>query len=127
MNKTTQAVRSAVKVWVQRPDWYVVALGDCPTADDYIRAFAKAMDALVAHSQISETTQDMGLAVAFGTTEGQAVHSYRSVLKKYSRSPVFEDLRIHLLLVRADDSVLHLPPEQINTFLIDLNRYIKRA
>ena len=125
MNKTKEIVRAAVKVWAERPDWYVYSLGDWPTPDDYIRAFAVAMDVLVAYSQGTEGDKQLGLGLAFASTEAGAACSYRRVLKKYSRSPIFADLQIHLLLVLEDDSVMHLLPEQVNPFLIDLNRYIK--
>ena len=50
--------------------------------------------------------------------------SYRSALKKFSNSIVFSDLGINLMLVKDDHSVELLEPDEVNGFLMDLNRYI---
>ena len=124
MDKGT--VQAAAQPWAQEPNRFVTSLGDHSAPEAYIRAFDGAMDVLVAYAGSVEFIPQLGLALAFSSTERREDTSYRRVMKKYTRSVVFEDLQIHLLLVRDDGSVEVIPPGKVNAFLGDLNRYIQR-
>lgn len=119
-------VLDAVSVWSGKPDWFVVGDGDQPNDDDYIRSFDSLMDNVVAHARKEEERNktNLGIALAFSSAERGDNRSYRQILKKYSRSVVFNDLQIHLLLVREDGSVEMIVPIEVNDFLKNLNSYI---
>jgi hypothetical protein len=107
------------------PDGWRIALApDVPDEMDYLKQFEQAMGLLVAAQAETESQLNLGLALAFSSTQRGETLSYRRALKKYSSSVVFTDLNIHLLFVRDDASVEVLPPEAINPFLRDLNRWI---
>jgi hypothetical protein len=120
----TDAVLQAVGGWAARPNRFVAGRGDQPQPPDYIRAFDAAMDELIAHAGAAAEPPVLGLALAFGSTERGEEASFRRVLKKYTRSVVFTDQNIHLLLVKDDGFVWEIPPEQVNAFLANLNQYI---
>lgn len=120
----TPAVLAAVASWAGKPNRFVAARGDQPQPPDYIRAFDAAMDELIAHAGASAQPPVLGLALAFSSTERGAEASFRRVLKKYTRSVVFADLGVHLLLVRDDGFVWEIPPAQVNAFLANLNQFI---
>jgi hypothetical protein len=90
----------------------------------YLKQFEAAMGLLVDTQAKSDSPLKLGLALAFNSTQRGETRSYRRALKKYTSSVVFTDLNIHLLFVRDDASVEVLPPEAINPFLRDLNRWI---
>ncbi len=123
----TEAVQAAVARWAARPNHFVAARGDQPQPPDYIRAFDAAMDELIEHAGGSATPPVLGLALAFSSTERGLEASYRRPLKKYTRSVVFTDLNITLLLVKDDGFVWEIPPEQVGAFLGNLNQFVQRV
>lgn len=123
----TEAVQAAVASWAARPNHFVAARGDQPQPPDYIRAFDAAMDELIEHAGGSAAPPVLGLALAFGSTERGLEASYRRPLKKYTRSVVFTDLNITLLLVKDDGFVWEIPPEQVGAFLGNLNQFVQRT
>lgn len=68
-----------------------------------------------------------GICIPFSRTEKGEKLSYRLILKKYSSSIVFEVLNIHLLLVRDDESVEVILPNNIRKFLVSISSKIKRG
>lgn len=121
-----EKVLIAVKNWIENEDWHVVGCEDQPEADAYIVAFEAAMGDLVAYSRGEQPKSNLTLALPFSSTTRGEKTSYRKVMKKYTRSTVFIDLNIHLLLVRDDASVLYISAEKVNQFLEDLNPYVAR-
>lgn len=124
-----QKVLDAVSVWSSKPNWFIVGDGDHPKSDDYIRSFDSLMDNMVAHARSDQKNTYLGIAIAFSSAEKGDKRSYRQILKKYTRSVVFTDLQIHLLLVREDGTAEMIVPIEVNNFLDNLNAYIisKRA
>ena len=118
-------VKRIARAWLQEKERYLTACGDYPRPEDYILRFDAAMDELISYSQTAPGFPQLGLAVAFSSTERRSDHSYRRVLKKYTRSIVFADLHIHLLLVREDQSLEVIMPGEVNAFLKNLNPYIQ--
>lgn len=57
------------------------------------------------------------ICIPFSRTERGEKLSYRLILKKYSRSIVFKSLNIHIILVRDDESVEVIHPEDVRSFL----------
>lgn len=122
----TTAVLEAVAAWAARPNHFVAGRGDQPQPPDYIRAFDSAMDELIEHAGGSAQPPALGLALAFSSTERGEEASYRRPLKKYTRSVVFTDLNITLLLVKDDGFVWEIPPAQAGAFLANLNQFVRR-
>ena len=66
------------------------------------------------------------ICIPFSRTERGEKLSYRLILKKYSKSIIFEMLNIHLILIRDDKSVEIISPANIIKFLTSINPKIKR-
>ena len=125
MNK--EEVLQAVADWAEGVEWYVVVCEDRSQPDDYIIGFEEAMGELVEYSKQAAPKKNLALAVPFSSSTRGEKRSYRRALKKYTRSTVFLDLNIHLMLVRDDASVLYISADNINAFLEDLNHYIAQG
>ena len=82
------------------------------------------MDRLIAHAQSDNPAPNLALALSFDSSEKGEKKSFRKVLKKYTRSTVFSDLRISLILVRENEDAEMILPDHVNPFLEDLNLYI---
>lgn len=65
------------------------------------------------------------ISIPFSRTERGEKLSYRLILKKYSKSIVFEVLNIHVILVRDDESVEVIPPKDVRAFLSDIEPKIR--
>lgn len=103
--------------------WTLAFCPDNADAAGYLLAFERGMQALI-EAAASDASHQLGLALAFGSTESRQPISYRRALKKYSNSIVFEDLGIHLLLARSEKRVMMLPPGEVSAFLHKLDRWI---
>jgi len=57
------------------------------------------------------------ICIPFSRTERGEKLSYRLILKKYSKSVVFELLNIHVILIRDDESVEVIHPKEVRSFL----------
>jgi hypothetical protein len=117
-------VQAAVQKWENEVfNGKAVALGAQADLAGHIRAFEAGMSALVA-ARAADAGPTLGLALPFGPVERGAVESYRRALKKYTNSTVWEDLRLHLLLVREDGMFEVIAPEMIHDLLAGLDRHI---
>jgi len=65
------------------------------------------------------------ICIPFSRTERGEKLSYRLILKKYSKSIVFEVLNIHVILVRDDESVEVIPPKDVRAFLRNIEPKIR--
>jgi hypothetical protein len=65
------------------------------------------------------------ICIPFSRTERGETLSYRLILKKYSRSLVFELLNIHIILVRDDESIEVIHPKDVRSFLSTIDPKIK--
>ncbi|MHC1610868.1 MAG: hypothetical protein ACXQTW_04610 [Candidatus Methanospirareceae archaeon] len=65
------------------------------------------------------------ICIPFTRTERGGKLSYRLILKKYSKSIVFEVLNIHVILVRDDESVEVIPPKDVRAFLRNIEPRIR--
>ncbi len=106
--------------------WGLVLCPDREGGMAYLGAFEAAMQKIVDARRNAPENIRLGLGLAFESTAGGQSPSYRRALKKYSNSIVFEDLGLHLLLVTSTQAVDVLAPDEINPFLRDLDRWIKR-
>ncbi len=104
-------------------DWGLALGPDMHTGMAYLGAFETGMQRLL---DARRTSQDLllGLGLAFGSTAAGSPDSYRPALKKYSNSIVFEDVGISVFLIKEEDDVIVLAPDEVNPFLRDLNRWI---
>ena len=66
------------------------------------------------------------ICIPFSKTENGEKLSYRLILKKYSKSLVFEMLHIHIILVRDDESVEVIHPNEVRNFFGLISSEIKR-
>ncbi|MEK6256662.1 MAG: hypothetical protein N2C13_05010 [Chloroflexota bacterium] len=120
---TTRA--DSLRTWGGNEEWFVVLRGDVNEAMQYQRCFDDAIDGLITKNRlVSKRPLKLGVALAFSSSLRKDRLSYRSALKKFSNSIVFSDLGINLMLVKDDHSVELLEPDEVNGFLMDLNRYI---
>lgn len=103
-------------------DWLVALCSAQDTAAEHLYAFEGAMQLLL--DEREKGSARLGLAVDVVAIENGEQPSYRKALKKYSRSIVFEDIGITLLLVGAD-RVTSLEPQQVTPFLGDLDRNLR--
>lgn len=103
--------------------WAIALCADQAREMDYLKAFESGMQVLISHKQ-KQSDAELALALSFESTLRGEIHSYRRALNKYSNSIVFEDLGIHLLLVRKSGELEHFPPNQVNAFLGRLNARI---
>lgn len=65
------------------------------------------------------------ICIPFSRTEQGAKFSYRLILKKYSKSLVFEVLNIYIILVRDDESVEVIPPKDVRALLRNIEPKIR--
>lgn len=65
------------------------------------------------------------ICIPFSKTERGERLSYRLILKKYSKSIAFELLNIHLILVRDDESVEVINPNNVRSFFVNINTEIR--
>ena len=65
------------------------------------------------------------ICIPFSRTECGDKLSYRLILKKYSKSLVFELLNIHIILVRDDESVDVIHPSDVKSFLSSIDPRIR--
>jgi hypothetical protein len=106
--------------------WGLALCPDREGGTAYLGAFEAAMQKVVDARRSGPEPMRLGLGLAFESTAGGQSPSYRRALKKYSNSIVFEDLGLHLLLITSTQAVDVLAPEEVNPFLRDLDRWIKR-
>jgi len=66
------------------------------------------------------------ICIPFSRTERGEKLSYRLILKKYSKSLVFELLNIHIILVRDDESIEIIYPQKVCSFLNTIDPEIRR-
>lgn len=107
----------------EEAQWAITLCADQTSEMGYLKAFEGGMQALISRKQ-KQSDAELALALSFESTLRGQMHSYRRALNKYSNSIVFEDLDIHLLLVRESGELEHFPPYQVNAFLRKLNARI---
>jgi hypothetical protein len=101
----------------------------CPDRKEdmaYLGAFEAAMQLAIDARQKGGDSLKLGLGIAFASTAAGQSPSYRRALKKYSNSIVFEDLSLSLFLVKSEQAVDVLAPDEVNPFLRDLDSWIVR-
>lgn len=103
--------------------WLFGLAADQAEPEAYLHAFEAALQRLLTAAGTGAGEQ-LGLALAFGSTAAGEPRSYRRALKKYSRSVIFEDLSIHLWLFLTPGELIELAPAAVGPFLQDLNRWI---
>lgn len=104
--------------------WLISICEDKGAPQEYLYSFDAAMDALIREQASTAASVKLAAAVAFASTMRKDDLSYRKALKKYSRSIIFPDLGIHLLLLHAHGGLEVITPEKVNAFLQNLNRHI---
>ncbi|MCK4232927.1 hypothetical protein KAX75_00740 [candidate division WOR-3 bacterium] len=99
-------------------EWIVEVKGDYDAhTEQYTVNFDTGMgQSLKSISKLDNETK-YAICIPFSRTERGEKLSYRLILKKYSKSMVFEVLNIHIILVRDDESVEVIPPKDVQTFL----------
>jgi hypothetical protein len=113
---------NGARVEFQSTDWLLALCPEQTSAAAYLVAFERGMQLLI-DSAAAGVGAQLGLALAFTSTETRERASYRRALKKYSNSIIFEDLGIHLLLA-GRGGLEFLPPTEVNHFLRGLDRWV---
>ena len=107
--------------------WIIEVKGDYDrNTAQYNVNFDTGMGQLLKSITIIDDKTKYAICIPFSRTERGEKLSYRLILKKYSKSIIFEILNIHLILIRDDESVEIISPENIINFLTSINPKIKR-
>ena len=107
--------------------WIIEVKGDYDrNTAQYNVNFDTGMGQLLKSITIIDDKTKYAICIPFSRTERGEKLSYRLILKKYSKSIIFEILNIHLILIRDDESVEIISPENIIKFLTSINPKIKR-
>lgn len=96
------------------------------TASAYLEQFERAMQYLIDKSREQSGAENLGLAIDVNAIIERQRNSYRSALKKYSRSIVFEDLALQLLLFAHGKIIRDLQSSAVNEYLINLDRNLAK-
>jgi len=107
--------------------WIIEVKGDYDrNTAQYNVNFDTGMGQLLKSITIIDDKTKYAICIPFSRTERGEKLSYRLILKKYSKSIIFEILNIHLILIRDDKSVEIISPANIIKFLTSINPKIKR-
>jgi len=107
--------------------WIIEVKGDYDrNTAQYNVNFDTGMGQLLKSITIIDDKTKYAICIPFSRTERGEKLSYRLILKKYSKSIIFEMLNIYLILIRDDESVEIISPENIINFLTSINPKIKR-
>ena len=107
--------------------WIIEVKGDYDrNTAQYNVNFDTGMGQLLKSITIIDDKTKYAICIPFSRTERGEKFSYRLILKKYSKSIIFEILNIHLILIRDDESVEIISPKNIIKFLTSINPKIKR-
>jgi len=107
--------------------WIIEVKGDYDrNTAQYNVNFDTGMGQLLKSITIIDDKTKYAICIPFSRTERGEKLSYRLILKKYSKSIIFEILNIHLILIRDDESVEIISPKNIIKFLTSINPKIKR-
>lgn len=98
--------------------WIIEAKGDYDrNTSQYNVNFDTGMGQLLKSISKLDTKTKYAISIPYSRTERGEKLSYRLILKKYSKSVIFEVLNIHIILVRDDESVEIIPPKDVRPFL----------
>ena len=107
--------------------WIIEVKGDYDrNTAQYNVNFDTGMGQLLKSITIIDDKTKYAICIPFSRTERGEKLSYRLILKKYSKSIIFEILNIHLILIRDDESVEIISPKNIIKFLTSINPKIKK-
>lgn len=107
-------------------EWLIEVKGDYEKrTEQYSVNFDTGIGQLI--KSITELKRNLKYAICipFSKTERGEKLSYRLILKKYARSIAFEQLNIHLILIRDDESVEVINPNKVRSFLATINTEIR--
>jgi len=98
--------------------WLVEVKGDYnKNTAQYNVNFDTALGQIIKSVMIADKEIKYGICIPFSRTERMENLSYRLILPKYRKTIAFERLNISLILVRDDESVQIIEPEQVTQFL----------
>ena len=107
--------------------WIIEVKGDYDrNTAQYNVNFDTGMGQLLKSITIIDDKTKYAICIPFSRTERGEKLSYRLILKKYSKSIIFEILNIHLILIRDDESVEIISPNNVRKFLTSIDPKIKR-
>ena len=107
--------------------WIIEVKGDYDrNTAQYNVNFDTGMGQLLKSITIIDDKTKYAICIPFSRTERGEKFSYRLILKKYSKSIIFEILNIHLILIRDDESVEIISPNNVRKFLTSIDPKIKR-
>lgn len=122
-------IRSKVKVdLIAKKDeqWIIEAKGDYDrNTAQYNVNFDTGMGQLLKSISTLNNKTKYAICIPFSRTERGERFSYRLILRKYSKSIIFEVLNIYIILVGDDESVEVIPPKDVISFLSTIDPKIK--
>ena len=115
----------SVKIFRFENKWNIVLLEHSSSPIIHLVNFESAMQFVIIQRENQLTINNLALAIDFDAIAKKQKNSYRKVLKKYSRSVVFTDLDMQLLVFMRGKILRRIDSTEINNFLIDLDRQIE--
>lgn len=101
--------------------WIIEVKGDYESQAQYYVNFNTMMGQLLRSITTLHPQVYYAIAIPFSKTERGETDSYRSILKQYSKSLVFESLTITLILVRDDWSIDVIEPHRVKEYFLTLS------
>lgn len=99
-------------------EWIIEVKGDYDKrTEQYYVNFDTGMGQILKSITKQDDKTRYAICIPFSRTERGEKLSYRLILKKYSKSIVFELLNIYLILIRDDESVELIHPKDVSSFL----------
>ena len=107
-------------------EWIIEVKGDYDrNTAQYNVNFDTGMGQILKSITTLNSETKYAICIPFSRTEQGAKFSYRLILKKYSKSLVFEVLNIYIILVRDDESVEVIHPKDVRAFLRNVEPKIR--
>ena len=102
----------------QDEEWIIEVKGDYDSrTEQYSVNFDTGMGQILKSITRLNEHINYAICIPFSRTERSEKLSYRLILKKYSKSIIFELLNIYIILVRDDESIELIHPRNVSSFL----------
>lgn len=105
-----------------KDSWFVEIKGDYDkNLSQYTTNFDTGIGQLIKSITTVKHGVNFALCIPISRTDQLMKLSYRTILPKYAKSIAFEQLNIHLLLVRNDNTVEVIQPNEVRKYLSKWN------
>lgn len=110
----------------EKEKWIIEVKGDYDrNSAQYNVNFDTGMGQILKSINTLNEKTNYAICIPFSRTKLGEKLSYRLILKKYSKSIIFEKLNIHIILVKDDETVDVINPKDIKAFLSSIDTKIR--